>query len=1091
MKKFTRPNFLFISSIFSLFLSISVFSQTPSVLVTSSNGNNPICSGDQVIFTASIINPPILYCTGSYKFTSFTYLWYINNINVSSGNQLVSSNLKNGDLVKCNVIYGWICSNAYPSEGTNIYNSNSIAISVKPNHPDLRITNASTQLINNIEYNFSVATTSVPDLIYEWDIPANIGTIQSGQNTPSIWMKTTGQEGVSGEIRVLSYSMGCSASSGISAIPIVVNVFNTAPTYPSNLRVASVNSNTSLTLAWDESTDNTEIVQYHILYKDINAAGPYNVITSPTPSIVINGLVEGVKYKFLIEAEDSDGKFSNNTKVLNTMNPNGSAQLTDYIDMTPPSIPTDLLQVQVTGSTVALVWNQALDNVGTTKYEIYQNDVLVKADNVGVTYIAHFTSTPNTFKIRAKDAKGNISGFSESLLVNKVDPFIIDPITGNVGVGVQPPSEKLDIDGNIKIRGNIISNPVTITGSASTPNRIHFEGSSLDFYTPVQAQWNGDKPLMSMSQYGEINFNSSPILNYNAINFKGGGDYNNGMRYGEDFGGINGFKGPIIYGENGGALGSSVNNQNWEPAGTKAALRWDNLNRVTISGTTIMQGGIDEKLNMFGFSDASGQYTGPTLNMNYNGKITSGGRMVLQEHMTDGDANALSKWGRMLLSNNLEWDAQQKKYHVLERGGNADLQMMRYENHGGIAFYTRNQLSSGVTPNETLPEYIDQTTLDQKYRRMSITGHGTVVIGNQPTDVLEVINSQNQDEKLRVFGQTSFDGKSIFKSQVSASHVGIWEPIEVQGNGAGISFHDRIGGGAERWVIYSQRTGGVNTNTLRFFTGDADRMSIAPNGNVGIGTTAPTSKLEVIGSEGNGVAYISTNGRYKSSGNDGGMYIGASNQMFVGGDGVDQIGFYNGNDWRLLVSSSGNVGIGTTATPTAKLEVIGTAKASELYATNVNNSGGIKFGARTNYQDENAARITINNSNSTNESLVIYGAGSNWDKRKVTIQAEAGFVVNGKTIFNGIVEASDIRVCANPGTCPEPPDYVFEKNYKLLSLKEIEDYISKYSHLPDVPSASEMKEKGVSVAQMNMILLRKVEELTLHIIELEKKIQKK
>jgi|GEM_PF-3178688 len=70
----------------------------------------------------------------------------------------------------------------------------------------------------------------------------------------------------------------------------------------------------------------------------------------------------------------------------------------------------------------------------------------------------------------------------------------------------------------------------------------------------------------------------------------------------------------------------------------------------------------------------------------------------------------------------------------------------------------------------------------------------------------------------------------------------------------------------------------------------------------------------------------------------------------------------------------------------------------------------------------------------------------------------------------------------------EAPDYVFEKGYKLPSLKEVEKNIAKVKHLPGVPSAAEMK-KGVDLTEMNMTLLKKVEELTLYVINQNKEIE--
>jgi hypothetical protein len=69
------------------------------------------------------------------------------------------------------------------------------------------------------------------------------------------------------------------------------------------------------------------------------------------------------------------------------------------------------------------------------------------------------------------------------------------------------------------------------------------------------------------------------------------------------------------------------------------------------------------------------------------------------------------------------------------------------------------------------------------------------------------------------------------------------------------------------------------------------------------------------------------------------------------------------------------------------------------------------------------------------------------------------------------------------------PDYVFEKGYRLQSLEEVDAYVQKNKHLPEVPSAKEIKEKGLDLTDMNLKLLKKVEEMTLHMIALDKNLK--
>jgi hypothetical protein len=76
-------------------------------------------------------------------------------------------------------------------------------------------------------------------------------------------------------------------------------------------------------------------------------------------------------------------------------------------------------------------------------------------------------------------------------------------------------------------------------------------------------------------------------------------------------------------------------------------------------------------------------------------------------------------------------------------------------------------------------------------------------------------------------------------------------------------------------------------------------------------------------------------------------------------------------------------------------------------------------------------------------------------------------------------------------------DFVFSSNYTLMPILQLENYIKEYNHLPAIPSENEVKDQGIGIGEMNAKLLQKVEELTLYIIEqnkridsLEKKIEK-
>lgn len=86
---------------------------------------------------------------------------------------------------------------------------------------------------------------------------------------------------------------------------------------------------------------------------------------------------------------------------------------------------------------------------------------------------------------------------------------------------------------------------------------------------------------------------------------------------------------------------------------------------------------------------------------------------------------------------------------------------------------------------------------------------------------------------------------------------------------------------------------------------------------------------------------------------------------------------------------------------------------------------------------------------------------------------------------NGTIHTKEVRI-DNDGWA----DFVFDKDYKLVTLAEIEAHIKEYRRLPEIPSEAEVKENGVDVGVMQVKLLQKIEELTLYVIEQDKKINK-
>ena len=96
---------------------------------------------------------------------------------------------------------------------------------------------------------------------------------------------------------------------------------------------------------------------------------------------------------------------------------------------------------------------------------------------------------------------------------------------------------------------------------------------------------------------------------------------------------------------------------------------------------------------------------------------------------------------------------------------------------------------------------------------------------------------------------------------------------------------------------------------------------------------------------------------------------------------------------------------------------------------------------------------------------------------------------NASRLGTSTISAGHSALASGYSSTANWSDFVLDRDYDLMTLKEVESYIKENGHLPDVPSAEEVKANGIEVGEMNAILLQKIEELTLYIIELEKKIE--
>jgi len=201
----------------------------------------------------------------------------------------------------------------------------------------------------------------------------------------------------------------------------------------------------------------------------------------------------------------------------------------------------------------------------------------------------------------------------------------------------------------------------------------------------------------------------------------------------------------------------------------------------------------------------------------------------------------------------------------------------------------------------------------------------------------------------------------------------------------------------------------------------------------------------------------------------------------------------------FVIGSTGRVGIGVT-TPNQQLHIAtsGTTPSDGILLQH-NGTAWAKYlspslgtGAYNNISRTGDAGIifTGGSINSTASGFVLAPWRSSTSGLRMDAYGNVGIGTaltnnpnNYMLAVNGTIGAKAVRVEITSSTWS---DYVFEPNYKLMSLSEVEKYVQKNKHLPEVPSAAEVEDRGIDIADMDNILLRKIEELTLYMIEMKK-----
>ncbi|MET3018378.1 hypothetical protein [Flavobacterium hydatis] len=313
--------------------------------------------------------------------------------------------------------------------------------------------------------------------------------------------------------------------------------------------------------------------------------------------------------------------------------------------------------------------------------------------------------------------------------------------------------------------------------------------------------------------------------------------------------------------------------------------------------------------------------------------------------------------------------------------------------------------------------------------------YGTIQ-GNSTNNNFIGIGTNNPIEKLNINGGTgdgaSFDAKMALTKVSSTGNV---QSAKIVLSDVDTNFGN---------LTFKVKTTASKAEFESFYT---DALTIkGSNANVGIGTTNPITKLDVVGTikSFESTPLSSTTNSFQLINEIGGS-TGSNNKMM-------------NKKWLIRDATSDNWW-------TARLHD-GLSVDASFMTPRTDTRTWWERDPNDDIQswgNEGKTYLTINKSN--------IGIGTTNPDEKLTV--------------NGKIHAKEVRIDLDFPA----PDYVFVNDYKLKSLQEVEEFIKQNSHLPEIPSAKEIKKNGLMLAEMNMSLLKKIEELTLYSIAQEKNIK--
>ncbi len=288
--------------------------------------------------------------------------------------------------------------------------------------------------------------------------------------------------------------------------------------------------------------------------------------------------------------------------------------------------------------------------------------------------------------------------------------------------------------------------------------------------------------------------------------------------------------------------------------------------------------------------------------------------------------------------------------------------------------------------------------------------------------------------------------------------------IYLQQSGTNTGFLSAIGNNVYVGTHSTNATGDLVLQTKQL-----GRMYVLDNGNVGIGTPVPPTRLTL--NDANPTFQL------QNSGVDKGFLQLSGDHLKIGTNQTNANGKFivrvNGSD-RFCVDNNGNVGIGTS-TPVSNFTINTAAPTLTLQASGVSQGSLSASGNLMQLVKLNGGTLRIR---AGTDGMYFYS------NNQISLGGGGAVATGYDLSVEGKIIAFEVTAAAFGAW----PDYVFSDKYKLMKLPDLKKYISENKHLPNIPAAAEVEKTGIQLGDMTKRLMEKVEELTLYILQLQEQI---